>query len=245
MKLELHSVDPHFETAYLDVRMEEGRLYTQEQILKLPLTSASDPNAAEWKRRAKSTRRFFDFAKRNGPLSCLDLGCGNGWMINKLLPLCSSVVGVDVNRRELEQAESIFEKVDKVRLIYGDIFSLELDTRFDVVLIYAAIQYFPDLDLLMKRIGDLLGNDGSLHILDSPFYDRSEVPAAKKRTEVYYTGRGKPEMAKYYYHHSWEALNKYNPLLHYDPSSFGSKLKNKISADSPFPWVEIKKQDIV
>jgi len=244
VKIVRHLVDTRFENAYLAVRSEEGRVYTREQILQLPETDANDPNAAEWKRRAKSTKRFLEYVKSKAPINCLDLGCGNGWMMNRLLPYCSSITGVDVNAYELEQAESIFENTENVRLIYGDIFSVDIVERFDVVLIYAAVQYFPDLSLLMKRLGDLLKPTGSIHILDSPFYPAAEVGAAKTRTEAYYSKRGKPEMADFYHHHSWEKLKDFNPQLHYDPNSFSSKLKNKVSPDSPFPWIEIKKSSI-
>jgi len=245
VKLLRHSVDPRFENAYLAVRSEEGRVYTQAQILKLPETDAGDPNAAEWKRRAKSTKRFIDYVRSKAPVSLLDLGCGNGWMMNKLFPHCSSITGVDVNLKELEQAESIFKDKERVRLMYGDVFSVDLSEHYDVILIYAAIQYFPDLHLLMNRLSTFLKPTGSIHILDSPFYEAGELTAAKHRTKFYYGNRNKPEMVEFYHHHSWEQIRAFKPVVHYNPNSFLAKLKNKLNPDSPFPWLEIKKEHIV
>lgn len=166
-------------------------------------------------------------------------------MMNRLLDHCSFLAGVDVNQFELEQAASLFENEEKVQLVYGDIFKIELKQKVDLVLIFAAVQYFPDLHQLLQRLGALLNDGGSVHILDSPFYKDADLAEAKKRSADYYKNHSTPEMADFYHHQSWSAINKYKPILHYDPSSLASKLKNKLSPDSPFPWIEIKKKNIV
>jgi len=244
VKLQRYSVDTRFERAYLSVRSDEGRVYTLEQIKRLPETDSKDPNAEEWKLRAKSTRKFLTYLKSLNKVSCLDLGCGNGWMINRMLPFLENVVGVDVNNHELEQAAEIFENEEHVSLIYGDIFSIELKQRFDIVLIYAAVQYFPNFDNLVKRLADFLKPNGSIHILDSPFYPASLVESAKKRSTDYYQSKNNPEMATFYHHHTLESLEKYGAIFHYRPNSFIAKLKRMFSTDSPFPWIEIKRASI-
>lgn len=245
MTLKKYNVDSKFEQAYLAVRETESRVYTLPEIRLLPETDAADPNAAEWKRRAKSCARFLAYAKIQAPFSCLDLGCGNGWMMNRLRPFCSNITGVDVNQYELEQATALFESDSAVDLIYGDIFEIPIEQKYDCVLIYAAVQYFPDFAALMQRLATLLKSEGSIHIMDSPFYQAKEVAAAKQRTVDYYQEKGKPEMAVFYHHHSWEQLNAFKPKLHYDPKSLKAKLKNKLSPDSPFPWIEIRRSAIV
>lgn len=45
------------------------------------------------------------------PLTVLDIGCGDGWLANKLAELGHSVVGIDVSAKRIESARSAYPRV--------------------------------------------------------------------------------------------------------------------------------------
>jgi SAM-dependent methyltransferase len=69
----------------------------------------------------------------------LDLGCNAGfWSLAALEAQADFVLGVDVKREFIEQAQLVFEAkaVDPARYLFqaADLFSVELDREFDIVL---------------------------------------------------------------------------------------------------------------
>ena len=110
----------------------------------------------------------------------MDLGSGNGWFTGQFSnSFDHNFYCVDVNLTELTQGRRVFNS-DQIKFIYADIFTSNIPKAlFDVVIINAAVQYFPDLTKLVDQILVLLKDNGELHIIDSPFYSDSEVENAK------------------------------------------------------------------
>ena len=229
--------DCDFSEFYLKVRQKEQRILSDKDILKLP-----NLNRYEWPLRIKSTKRFTDYisAKKNN-LQILDIGCGNGWFTNKMSSVSkhNTVIGLDVNRVELEQASRLFNH-ENIHFIYADIFDTKnsLKEQFDVITLNGSIQYFKDFETTVELLKTFLKPKGELHIIDSPFYKVTEIENAKARTKVYYESVGIPEMIKNYHHHSTEQLHKFDILY-----SFKRNLTNKLlgKKDSPFSWFRIIK----
>jgi hypothetical protein len=112
--------------------------------------------------------------------------------------------------------------------------------HFDYVVLAGSIQYFSDLSSLVTRLLTLLAPHGEIHLLDSPLYPADEIGAAHSRSLKYFSDAGFPAMAAYYYHHSWQSLQPFDPDLIYNPNTVLNKLKQKFTVASPFPWVRIK-----
>jgi ubiquinone/menaquinone biosynthesis C-methylase UbiE len=108
----------------------------------------------------------------------LDLGCGNGWLANSIAATTdSSVVGLDLNRYELQQARRLFAQRTSLSWIVTDIFSAPFrDAAFDVVVIASAIQYFADLPGTLRKLVPFLKAQGEIHILDSPSIPSTSCP---------------------------------------------------------------------
>lgn len=232
-----------FEELYLHLREHEGRVYSDDELLLIP-SLTEHLHAAEWKRRARSARRLLNYFSERRDVVILDLGCGNGWFSNMLATnLSLFVVGLDVNTQELEQASRVFSK-DNLRFLKGDCFGLNLPANsFDYVTINAAVQYFQDLESLMNRLFELLKVNGEIHIIDSPFYRPREVNNAKERSRIYYHEQGFPEMASFYYHHTFELLARWNYHIMYNPVKWGKLKKILFIKDSPMPWIRVMKTD--
>lgn len=232
-----------FEDLYLKVRKRENRIYEDRTLKLLPEINNSHPLCGEWKIRKNSLQKMKAYLKNKSKyLNILELGCGNGWLTHHLAKIQNSyVIGVDINRPELEQAARVFNNFNNHKFFYADIFAdyFELGD-FDIILLASSIQYFKNLNSLIERLFYLLKKEGEIHIIDSPVYTASEIPGAQKRTTKYYENIGFRNMSKFYFHHSLEELEKFNPFFLYKPpkSSFYFRILKNI--DSPFPWIMLK-----
>ncbi len=222
-----------FEEQYIQVRKAEGRVLETTEIQSLPKAFANNPNKQEWQIRAKSAQRFQRYLKASDFKSLLEIGCGNGWFTHLCTKEVPHSIGIDVNRYELVQAKKAFPKTE---FHYWDIFEPPpFSENFDCIVLNAVIQYFQDFKATIERLSQFLNPDGEIHILDSPFYNSSEVNQAKKRTEDYYTKIGFPEMSKYYFHHD------FNSVKHFETLYQANKIKQFLTGkDSPFNWYRYK-----
>jgi SAM-dependent methyltransferase len=237
--------DDHFEALYLKVRQQEHRLLDDATVARLPNIGKDHPKHKEWQARAASFKRFqrmMNATKR--PLEILEVGCGNGWGCAALArnPLLH-VSGVDVNAHELEQAARLFQKPN-LQFYYGDIFEDIFPAgSFDIILLNAAVQYFPDFAGLIRRLFYFLKDDGAIHIRDTPFYEDDEIAAAKARTEDYYKSMGVAALSEHYFHHRRAELEQF----HTEILSQGGGLMYKIqslfrpSLPANFIWARICK----
>ena len=255
------------ERLYLEVRRREERVFPDEVVRNLPFVSKSNPYAKEWRWRRRTFERFQNQLSESFQLSesstlrILDLGCGNGWLANRLAENPDwDVWAVDVNEEELAQGARLFGR-ENLRFVYADILLFPPINRwvegktlsdfqtqptdlsvgkFDIIVLAASAQYFPDLENLIFSLKKCLKPGGEIHVLDSPFYkNEKEQTAARQRTLEYYTKLGVPEMAAFYYHHLWADVEKLG----------GTDLNNRLAIKflqktkwlAPFPWVRMKK----
>lgn len=231
-----------FGQQYSALREKERRLYNDEQVMQLPMISVGHPHYKEWQMRRYSSEKLVKYLRnKKRALNILEIGCGNGWLCNKLASIPGSkVTGFDVNVPELQQASRVFDAQANLQFASEDPFLLtHLKKSFDVIVFAASIQYFPSAEKTMNDALELLADHGSIHIIDSHFYQPDEIAAAKLRSELHYQSLGLPGMSRHYFHHTIQSLKKFNAVILYNPASIWRKLqRNK----SPFPWICIKKQ---
>lgn len=240
----LSPVKNNFENLYIELRKKELRVYSDEEVMKLPFASSSNPHKKEWDLRAKSFLRFKKYLgikKEN--LNILDLGCGNCWFCGQLSKIFkNNFYCTDVNLTELKQAKRVFNS-NRIKFFYADTFTAEFQqSNFDLIIINSAVQYFSDLKKLIDRLFSLINDNGEIHIIDSPYYTKSNVEVACKRTENYFKTLGFPEMAEKYFHHTYDDLLNFNYKILYNPKSLKTKLSHLFLGNvSPFPWIIINK----
>ncbi|OJJ15167.1 hypothetical protein BKI52_39570 [marine bacterium AO1-C] len=235
-------VDRTFEKMYLQVRKKEGRVYADKELMLLPEQAIR--HTQEWPLRQESADHLINYLQVNPKPVILEIGCGNGWLANRVCNNTSAdVYALDLNEPELKQAVRVFAH-ERLKLIYGNIFSESFDDfRAGIDLIYLAgsIQYFNDLSLILNRLFSFLNPSGEIHILDTPFYANVTQSAAKQRSKVYYEQLGFPEMISSYHHHTWEALASFAPEVLYKPSLWQKLLRKR---KSPFPWIKLTSKQI-
>ncbi len=233
--------------AYLTVREREGRVLTDDQVLALPrfvpASVQQQPLQREWRMREHSFSRFRKYLHRRyatKPLEILDLGCGNGWMALHLAQRpATNIWAVDVNLPELEQSARLAAAsgLTNLRFVFADFLKNTIpEKKFDLVVLAASVQYFPDLSELHAALKRVLKPGGAVHILDSPFYQSQEQrQAAGAATRAYYAGIGVPEMADWYHHHLWQDVEKLGGKNR--NAGIIARVLQHARRLPPFPWV--------
>ncbi|WP_355604065.1 class I SAM-dependent methyltransferase [Xanthomonas cannabis] len=241
--------DP-FEDRYLQVRRKEGRLYTDAQVRSLPRPGGKLGASLEWQVRALSSDLLVQHLRaRAGEGAILELGCGNGWLSQRLAQsLQRDVCGIDVNRTELAQAARVFGHDQRLSFVAADIHTLAVPQDvFDVIVVPACIQYFADPGALLVRLLAQLRDGGELHILDSPLYanpQRANDSAA--RSLRYFAELGVPALAEQYHQHTYATFDRFAVEWRFDPRRLGARVRRLLRLQQPhFPWLCLRKQDNV
>ena len=229
-----------FEKQYIQVRSLEGRLYTDEELIRLPDIGVTHPHYREWQTRKRSASRLLEYiSRRRKTMDILEIGCGNGWLTHQLADLPGTrVTGVDINFTELQQAARVFSNDPNLRFIHGDIRSGILEERrFDLIIFAAALEHFVSAKKILHFCLSFLKPGGEIHLLDTPFCRPEEVKIEERRTLAYYTSFGYPEMAEYYFHHTLTDLRSFHFAILYNPRDFRNRWTRW---KSPFPWIRIR-----
>jgi SAM-dependent methyltransferase len=228
------------ESLYLLIRDREGWIFSDDYLTVLPNVSSSDPHAGLWRWRAASLDRLLKYLKKQTAgrtIRLLDVGCGNGWMSNRLqLALSAEVWAVDVNKTELEQGARVFSRPG-LKFVFADIMQPVLPEQyFDVAVLAGSAQYFPDFSVLVNAMKRVLKPGGEVHIIDTNFYrDEPGRAAAREGTMRYYAEMGVPEMAEYFFHHLYEETGGVDLN-----DKLGVRIRQRLMLLSPFPWIRVR-----
>jgi ubiquinone/menaquinone biosynthesis C-methylase UbiE len=229
-----------FEELYIGSRKIENRLYTDDQVRKLPQVAPSHVHAGEWAIRKRSSERLIRYLERkNKPLEILEVGCGNGWLSHRISAIKKSVVmGMDINRVEINQASRVFNERTNLSFWEGGLQSLLHQKKYDVIVFAASIQYFNPFESVMENALSMLKIDGEVHIMDSFFYKPQEIEKASHRSRLYYQSIGYGEMARFYFHHSQASLKRFKYRYLFNPAALAVRL---FGNRHPFAWIRIRK----
>jgi SAM-dependent methyltransferase len=92
-------------------------------------------------------------------MEILDLGCGAGWMSERLLSF-GQVTGIDFANETIERAR---ERAPRIKFLSGDLFDIDLPARhFDVVVSLEVLSHVRDQPAFLRRIAGLLKSGGHL-----------------------------------------------------------------------------------
>ena len=231
-----------FEDQYILIRDKEHRIFSIDEIRKLPEVNREHPHYGEWKIRQKSIARFRHFLKGKKTEHALDIGSGTGFFAHMLSQYCQHVVGVEVNFPELKQAAEAFGSSEKLKWFCVDVLQRKVfaEASFDLITFCCSFQYFSDVKEIVDACFYYLKPGGSVHIIDTPFYNAQELAQAKKASLHYYQNMGFNDLAQHYHHHSWDSLAPYHPIVHYKKKEGGFRSFFE-GPDSPFPWIELIK----
>ena len=128
---------------------------------------------------ASSVNAILKFALKernliNKNFNFLDLGCGNGWVVRKLInePLCNIANGVDGAKQMISNAK---KRGEEEHYIHSDISDYQPSTRFDLVHSMEVMYYLSDPLSVIKKIEDSwLNSDGRLIIGLDLYYENED-----------------------------------------------------------------------
>lgn len=228
-------VNNDFEESYLALREKEKRMFSDEQVRKLPFLE-NHPLEKEWQLRQKSTKKLLKTVQKTGLKYWWEIGCGNGWFSNQLSKLPNiKALGTDVNETELKQAARLFSSSDLCFAYCQKAEDFPKEIVVDGIIFNACIQYFSEPQLFITSCRKHFPN-ARVFILDSPIYKNEEsAQLAAKRTQDYYQEMGHPELTSFYHHHTWKSFNQVKII------SKPSKIASLIGfAVNPFPVFELE-----
>jgi len=228
----------HFSDIYLQVRQKEHRIYTDEEVLELPYLKVHT-HSKEWKIRAYNAELLRNYMQKLYPqgVNIVEIGSGNGWLVNFLSQIPDShITGTEINDYELEQAKRLFKK-STLHFEAKDISEIDF-SKYNVVIFAASVQYFENPQRIFDHVFSQ-NPDAEIICIDSFWYKNDhEAQQAKQRSKKYYTELGYPEMAEYYYHHTFEILKPYHfSILN---NGFMYKMRLKWSGLPFMPCISIK-----
>lgn len=248
----LESFNPplKFEEYYLKLRNAERRNYDDETLSHLPYITHSHKHYKEWQIRKNSSDKLKHYlSQKSHNINILEIGCGNGWLANKIAQLKNAnVIGMDINLTELEQAARVFKSKDNLIFLHADIFSEKLDNlKFNCIILSAAIQYFKDLTVLVQRLLELTVHGGEIHIIDSPLYCKKETQTAKNTSYNHFKEMDVPEMSSLYFHHMMVELANFKFIIMFKPDSLFNRARRRLFSGNlpPFYWLKLEKEQSV
>jgi SAM-dependent methyltransferase len=121
-----------------------------------------------------------------------ELGCGSGWMIRFAAKHGVNAEGYDISPEMIEMARDLADQegLDNVHFGVGDMEQLDLERRFDNVLLYDALHHTPRADLAFRTAHRALKPGGRLLLAEPNWKHRFQGREASGEygvTELGYT----------------------------------------------------------
>lgn len=109
----------------------------------------------------KSVTEFLETISFNKPFLFLDVGCGNGWVVRKIIKekYCKKAIGIDKSKNMILQANSK-KKTARERYIHKSIESLKYKSKFDFIFSMESLYYVNSIEVVLEKIYKLLKPGG-------------------------------------------------------------------------------------
>lgn len=99
--------------------------------------------------------KSFDLVKDSRYKNILDIGCGEGYLVEKLIPLADRIVALDISKLALQRAEKRIRKDAHIDFIQKDILKYKPGENFDLI-ICSEILYYLQLEDVKTIAGKLI-----------------------------------------------------------------------------------------
>ena len=168
-----------FSREYRTVRTDEGWGASDARYYRaLPHVEPNDPQQNIWHIRERNFAQLMMLIGNGRSLDILDVGAGNGWLANQLARRGHTVAALDLadDARDGLGAR-VHYKTD------FQVYQAEFDrmpfgaAQFDAVIFNAALHYTDALSATLCEARRVMRSDGSIIVMDSPFYFKSSSGA--------------------------------------------------------------------
>jgi len=133
----------------------------------------------------KNVLKFLNSVSFDKPFSFLDVGCGNGWVVRKIIQLenCKKAVGIDKSKNMIKNAKTKTTS-DKEEYIQTDIESWKYAGKFDYIFSMEAIYYSKSMEKALAKIYRLLKNGGEFFCGTDFYTDNKATSRWSKAMEL-------------------------------------------------------------
>ena len=119
-----------------------------------------------WNHNVAFHRRIvMDAARRGG--DALDVGCGDGLLLERLATVCRRVVGLDLDEQAVARARGRLKQIPQAEVLLDDVMEPDLPQRigtFETVSCVATLHHLP-LEPALARLSELVAPGGRLIIV--------------------------------------------------------------------------------
>ena len=113
------------------------------------------------KEHGKNVIKFLKTVSFDKPFLFLDVGCGNGWVVRRIVEEnnCKKAVGIDKSKNMIFQANAK-KKTNKEKYIHKNIESLKYQSKFDFIFSMESLYYVDSIEIALAKIYKLLKPGG-------------------------------------------------------------------------------------
>lgn len=111
----------------------------------------------------------------------LDVGCGIGYVSSKLAEKASIVVGIDINKKQIEIAKKKNNK-SNIKYVLADIFDYDFNEHFDYVVLSNVLEHIKERKELLIKLKKISNN----LLIRVPLITRSWLPVYIKNLGLEY-----------------------------------------------------------
>ncbi len=119
----------------------------------------------------------------------LDIGCGGGYNIRRMLTKCpqGKIVGYDISEESVKKARKINKGETRVEIIQGSVEKMPFaDGQFDLVTAFETVFFWPNVEENIKEVYRVNQNQGQFAVINNygdPKIDwEKKVPCMKRYT---------------------------------------------------------------
>lgn len=104
----------------------------------------------------------------------LDIGCGEGYLVKKLIPIADKITALDISKIALNRARNRLRDRENIKFTRQDILKYETTERFDLIICSEVLFYLKteDIHCLAERLTEWLLPNGYLLLVH--IYGRTE-----------------------------------------------------------------------
>lgn len=149
------------------------------------------------KEHSKTVLKFLNSQKFEKPFSFLDVGCGNGWVVRKIVKLekCKKAVGIDKSKNMIAKAKSK-KTLSNENFFTTDILSWKYNGKFDYIFSMEALYYSSPMEQALKKIFRLLKPGGEFFCGTDFYMDNKATTQWSKMMKIPLDLRTKREWKK-------------------------------------------------
>jgi len=125
----------------------------------------------------KNVLKFLKTIPFDKPFTFLDVGCGNGWVVRRIVKEknCKKSIGIDKSKKMITESNKKLSS-KKEKFIHTDIESMSYKGKFDFIFSMESLYYSDSIEIALEKIYKLL-KPGGQFFCGTDFYTDNKATA--------------------------------------------------------------------